>query len=87
MLRNGSSPVRPDATMKDQDLIKFIYLFIYFNFPVANPPERRCCCPLSIMFGAGTVSGLESSFPFYPSTVLKAERSWSEVSTCRQIKK
>lgn len=61
MLRNGSSPVHPDTTMKEQDLI----IFIFFNFPVASPPEQRSCCPPSIMFGTGMLSGLELSFQFY----------------------
>lgn len=64
-----------------------IYLFHFLNFPVASPPKRRCRCPPSILFGAGPVSGLESSCPFYPWTVLDAERSWSEVPACHQIKK
>lgn len=53
----------------------FNYLFIF----ISNLPEQRFQCPQSIMFGAGTLSGLESFFPCFPVQC--------EVPECHQIKK
>lgn len=68
MLGNGSSPAHPGAMMEEQDPIKFFFFF--FNLPVANLLEQGCCCPLSIVFGAGMLSELELSFLFYPRMVM-----------------